>query len=154
MLIGKETLGSEGEGRSVDRHPGTEFPAWLCNPSIDFQSQDFPWKLQYLSSQRLGSVCSCARLLAPPDPLPSRSSPLPSPRCPVPWKLTSRDYTNGLPCFLAPFCILYPTRKTDRRLRGVGRGGGGRSIDSPGPSLALGSWPSLAGVLSQGSLWS
>lgn len=33
----------------------------------------------------------------------------------------------------------------------MGRGGGGRSIDSPGPSLALGSWPSLAGVLSQGS---
>ena len=71
MLMGKEMLWSDGERRCVDWHPGIEFPAQLCSSSVDFLGQDFLWKLPYLSSLGVGSVCSCARhfLLAPPDPV-------------------------------------------------------------------------------------
>lgn len=60
---------------------------------------------------------------------------------------------NGLPCFLAPCCILYPVRKINRI------GGWGveeewdQNIDSLGSSFCLGSWQAALsqGTLSQGS---
>lgn len=102
MLVGKGILGSNGEWRSVDWHPGIEFPAQLCSSSIHFLHQDFPWELHTFQAKGLDQFVFVLNVFS----LSLRSSLLqPSPPCPVIWKLTSRDYMNGLPCFLAPVML-------------------------------------------------
>lgn len=119
--------------------PTLQFIHWFSRPGLSL-GVIVPFKLKGWVSLFLCWVFSSC---------PSRSSLQPSPPCPVLWNLTSRDYMNGLPCFLAPYCILYPIRKISRI------GGWGvveewdQNIDSLGSCLYLGSWQA---ALSQGTL--
>jgi hypothetical protein len=57
-----------------------------------------PGTVTFMAGHWISSYARCF-LFAPPEFFPT---------LPVPWTLPSKGYMSGLPCFLAPYCVLCP----------------------------------------------